>query len=284
MNRLHEVEKEQRSMKTLRSLTGVFEGLASMRIAQIKNQVLQATEFFDELWRIYSQLRVDDLFHFGRSQSDQKVLDKDLLILITAEGGLSGDIDQKLVDWMLSHYKASDQDIIVIGHHGVVQLAQASVAFKKYFKLPVKDKDINVSPLIKEMQQYRRTTVFYQQYVSLLVQDIKQIEVGTAIQQRGKTAGDGQDIISEQNYIFEPSAFAVVDHLESAMMRIALSQLILESKLAQYASRFRAMSAAHETAKDLLHSVTLEYNHANRSLKDERLREIVAGFKRAGRL
>ncbi len=280
MKRLLEVQKEQRSMKTLRELTGVFEGLASMRIAQIKNQVLQATEFFDELWRIYSQLRVDDLFHFGRSQSGEKILNKDLVILITAEGGLSGDIDQKLVNWMLTQYNATSQDIIVIGHHGAMQLAQVGIGFKKYFKLPVKDRDINVAPLIREMQQYRRTVVFYQQYISLMVQDVKQIEVGKAIQQQGKTAGGSQEIISEQTYIFEPSTFAVVDHLERSMMQIALSQLILESKLAQYASRFRAMSAAHETADDLVQTVNLEYNHAKRALRDERLREIVVGFKR----
>ncbi len=282
MKALHEVEREQRSMKTLRELTGVFEGLASMRIAQIKNQVLQATEFFEELWHIYTQLRVDNLFRFGRSQSDEKVIDKDLIILITAEGGLSGDIDQKLVNWMLTKHDKANQEIIVIGHHGAMQLAQAGIGFSKYFKLPVKDRDINVNPLIVEMQRHRRTIVYYQQYISLMVQDVKQIEIGKAIAQQGKTAGGSEDIISEETYIFEPSTYAVVDHLERSMMKIALSQLILESKLAQYASRFRAMSAAHDTARDLVKSTNIEYNHAKRALKDERLREIVMGFKRVG--
>lgn len=267
-------------MQTLSELTGVFEGLASMRIAQIKNEVLQATEFFDELWHIYTQLRVDSLFRFGRSQLEELVLSKDLFLLITAEGGLSGDIDQKLVNWMLTRYDPSRQDIIVIGHHGAMQLAQRGVVFTKYFKLPVKDRDINVTPLIKEIQKYRRTIVFYQQYISLMVQDVKQIEIGTAILQQAKTAGSAEDVISEQTYIFEPSTFAVIDHLERSMMHIALSQLMLESKLAQYASRFRAMSAAHDTARELVDDLNIQYNHAKRAIKDERLREIITGFRR----
>lgn len=275
-----EIEKRRSSMKTLSELTGVFEGLASMRIAQIKNEVLQATEFFDELWHIYTQLRVDSLFRFGRSQLEELVLSKDLFLLITAEGGLSGDIDQKLVNWMLTRYDPNRQDIIVVGHHGAMQLAQRGVAFTKYFKLPVKDRDINVTPLIKEIQKYRRTVVYYQQYVSLMVQDVKQIEIGTAILQQAKTAGNAEDVISEQTYIFEPSTFAVVDHLERSMMHIALSQLILESKLAQYASRFRAMSAAHDTARDLVTDLNVQYNHAKRAVKDERLKEIITGFRR----
>lgn len=280
MKSLREVEKERISMRMLRELTDVFEGLASMRIAQIKNQVIQATEFFDELWHIYTQLRVDTLFRFGRSQSENKVLDKDLIILITAEGGLSGDIDQKLVGWMLTKYQPAQQDIIVIGHHGAVQLSQAGATFKKYYKMPVKDRDINVTPLINEIQQYRKTTVFYQQYVSLMVQDVKQIELSKAIMQQGQTAGGGGDIISEQTYIFEPSTYSVVDHLERSMVQIALSQLILESKLAQYASRFRAMSMAHDTANDRVAAVNREYRSVRRALQDERLREIIAGFKR----
>ena len=78
MKRPNEIAREEMSMATLVELTSVFEGIASMRIAQIKNQVLQSTKFFDELWEIYSQLRVDSLFSFGRDQDDANVIDKEL--------------------------------------------------------------------------------------------------------------------------------------------------------------------------------------------------------------
>src|SRR5689334_3960430 len=98
MKRPNEIAREETSMATLVELTSVFEGIASMRIAQIKTQVLQSTKFFDELWAIYSQLRVDSLFSFGRDKKGaNSVIDKELYIIITAEGGFSGDIDQKLV-------------------------------------------------------------------------------------------------------------------------------------------------------------------------------------------
>ncbi len=56
MKRPNEIAREEVSMATLVELTSVFEGIASMRIAQTKNQVLQSTKFFDALWNIYSQL------------------------------------------------------------------------------------------------------------------------------------------------------------------------------------------------------------------------------------
>ena len=152
--------------------------------------------------------------------------------------------------------------------------------FKKYFTLPSKDKNINVLPLIKETRGYKGATVFYQTYVSLLVQEAKSIDLLTAVQEKGKEITPQEDIISDETYIFEPSTFDVVAHLERSMLQIALSQLILDSKLAQYASRFRAMSAAKDRADELHDDLTVLYNRTKRHIQDERLKEVVNGLRK----
>lgn len=279
--RPNEIEREEIAMGTLVELTSVFEGIASMRIAQIKNQVLQATQFFNELWQIYSQLHVSAIFGYGRNQSDEEIIDKELFIIITAEGGFSGDIDQKLIQLMLKSYDKEKNAIVVIGHHGAIQLAQRGIAYEKYFKLPTKDQNINVGPIIREVQRYRTTTVYYQEYVSLMVQDVKRIELSSAVTSKGKQVAEGEEIITEANYIFEPTTYDVVDHLERSMLQIAVSQLILDSKLAQYASRFRAMSASHTRADEAKGELHLDYNRAKRGIKDERLKEIINGMRKS---
>jgi len=284
VKRPQEIEKDIIGMQTLSELTSVFEGIASMRIAQIKNQVLQSQNYFDTLWQMYIQIRAGTPFAFGRhtlSDDETSVIDKELFIVITAEGGFSGDIDQKLISWMLKSYDKEKNDIIVIGHHGAIQLAQRGVSFKKYFKLPSKDQNINVTPIIREVQNYRSTNVFYQTYVSLTVQDVKRISLSSAVEDQGKDVEKSEEVINEATYIFEPSSFAVVDHLERSMMNIALSQVILESKLAQYASRFQAMSAAHNRANETVGEYKLMFNRARRAIKDERLKEIINGLRKA---
>ncbi len=211
MSRLQEIEKQMKGMQAMVEMSSVFEGIASMKIARIKNQVLQATLFFDELWNIYTQLRVDTLFRFGRNTRHSEIIDKELYIIITAEGGFSGDIDQKLVRYMLDNYDEKKNDIIVIGHHGAVQLAQKGVSFKKYFKLPTNDRNINVAPLIKYVQQYKSASVFYQEYVSLMVQDVRKIALANAVKSIGKNSEADEDIISEKTYIFEPSTYVLID-------------------------------------------------------------------------
>jgi ATP synthase F1 gamma subunit len=282
MRHPQDIAKEEASMATLVELTSAFEGIASMKIAQTKGWVLESTKFFNELWHIYSQLRVDALFNFGREHQDGKaVTDKELYIAITAEGGFSGDIDQKLIRKMLETYSAEKHDIVVIGRHGATQLRQRSTPYLKYYKLPEKDQNINVAPIINLVRRYSKTTVFYQEYLSLMSQDVKSIELGMAVKTRGGASAQDDEVISERTYIFEPSSYAVVAHLERSMMQIAISQLILESKLAQYASRFRAMSASHERSDESKADLHLEYNRAKRGVKDERLKEIINGMKKS---
>lgn len=279
MKRPKDIALEENDMRTIVGLTSAFESLASMKISQTKNQVLQSQVFFNELWGIYSQLRVDSLFRFGRGQSE-KVIKKDLFIAVTAEGGFSGDIDQRLITFMLKEHDPGKQDVVIIGHHGAIQLAQSGVAFLKYFKLPEKDNNINVQPLVQLIKTYQNTAVFYQSYETLTVQEIKKLELNSAVQIAGSLAASQAEEISEKTYIFEPSSFDVVAHLERSMMEITLSQVILDSKLAQYASRFRAMTVAKERASDSLSDLHLLYNRTKRNISDERLKEILNGRKK----
>jgi ATP synthase F1 gamma subunit len=278
MRRPSEIAREEMAMTTLVDLTNAFEGISSMRITQIKDQVLHSTKFFNELWVIYSQLSVDGQFGLGRDKS-VKHINKELNMIITGEGSFSGDIDQKLVELMLKTYDKEKNDIVVIGRHGATQLSQRNIAYKKYFKMPLSDSTINTVPLINLIQLYKSTRVFYQEYISLTVQDVKRIELSKAIEEKAANM-NSKNVISEETYIFEPSSYEVASHLERSMMQIALSQLIQESKLAQYASRFRAMSASNQKATESRDELHLSFNRSRRAAKDERLKEIINGLKK----
>ena len=116
-----------------------------------------------------------------------------------------------------------------------------------------------------------------------MVQDVKRIELSAAVAEQGKQSetNDKKEIITSDNTIFEPSMYRVIDHLERSMLQIAMSQLILDSKLAQYASRFRAMSASHERAEESQGDFRLELNRSIRAMKDQRLKEIINGLRKS---
>ena len=110
MRRPLEIKAEEASVRSVVSLTSALESLSSMQIAKTKNKVLISNQFFDEVWNIYKQIRVDVLFNFGRAPGETPI-DKELLILITAKGGLSGDIDQRLIRKVIAHYDEAKNDV-----------------------------------------------------------------------------------------------------------------------------------------------------------------------------
>lgn len=281
MKRPMEIAAEEKSMRTIVSLTSAFESLSSMKIMQTKSRVLISNQFFEEVWGIYKQIRMDVMFNFGR-KADEKPIEKELLILIMAEGGLSGDIDQRLIKSFKTHYDEAKNDIVVIGHHGSQLLNQQHIKQNYFFDLPKSD-SINVDPLLALIRKYRRSRVFYENYISLSQQTIKDLDLSEVVSRMGKIAdlnNVDSDKITERNYIFEPSPYMVAAHLETSILRLTLAQFIYDSRLAQLASRFQAMSAAKDRSTDEAASLHTQYSRAKRSLVDTRLKESLAGLKK----
>lgn len=270
------IEKEVNQVGTVSELTGIFESIASMRIGKIKDRVAKSQLFFAELWEIYTQLRVDPNDRLTGKNGPKR--DKpNVFLALTSEGGLSGDIDQRIVRTVLENIDPATTDLIVIGAHGATQFVQNHTKIKRYFRLPDIDQAIDVSPIVDELIGYTHPTVWFQRYISLSVQEVGRIDLLGRVRSLATGAEEQKtsEIISPRDYLFEPSVDDVVRYLESVMMEIALSQVILESRLAQFASRFTAMSAAKKRARELQVELAMSYHRARRGEADDRIKEIV---------
>jgi F0F1-type ATP synthase gamma subunit len=73
--------------------------------------------------------------------------------------------------------------------------------------------------------------------------------------------------------VFEPSLDQIIKIMESTMLLIALREVLLDSQLAQLASRFVAMLAAEEKAKKSRKSVGNAWHKALRDERDKQQRE-----------
>jgi ATP synthase F1 gamma subunit len=276
MKRPLAMQRDFEQIATIEGLTSVFESIASIHISQIKDKVQSSTAFFNQLWGIYSQLRVSkketerlSIQHNGRTA----------LVAVTSEGGLIGDIDDRIVHTMLQVYPGGTPDVIVIGSHGINLLARRGIKATKAYQLPDLEKGDTVRPLAELLGGYEHAIVYYQTYVSLMRQDIARIDLFSAVQTLGVESNASDEVISSQTYILEPSAEEIISYMESVMLGIALGQIILESKLAQYASRFNAMYSAKSKAGELRDDLGLALHRAKRAAIDERTKEILSGRK-----
>ncbi len=281
MRRASAIEKESQQIATVEDLTGVFESIASTQVAKVKNKVELSKQFFSLLWSRYSSIRIDPKTHItNRELGEGEAKSKQVFVIISAEAGLSGDIDLRLIETMLQDYDAETTDIVVLGTHGATQLTQHGIPYVRYFQVPETDKYIDVGPVIDAILPYSKVLVYYEEYVSLGVQEIKTIDLVSSMRNMSEDAGADDDIMTVQDTIFEPSLDDIADQMEMTMMTLALSQTILESSLAQAASRFNAMAIAKKRASDLLSDYSLEFHRAKRGESDRRLREVMVSLKK----
>lgn len=279
MGQANQIEKESRQIATVEDLTGVFESIASTQVAKVKNKVQLSTDFFKLLWKRYRSIRIDPSSRITERDDGNG---RQAFIIISAEAGLSGDIDLRLIETMLESYDEKTTDIIVLGSHGATQLKQRGIPYIRYFKVPETDKYIDVGPVIDAVVDYDRIAIYFAEYVSLGVQEVKTIDLISRMKDMTDDAED-EDTMTDMDTIFEPSLDEIADEMEQTMMTLALSQTILESNLAQAASRFNAMAVAKKRAGELLDDYTMAFHRAKRADSDRRMREVMISLKKKHR-
>ena len=279
MKRASAIKKDLLEVTTIQDLTSVFESIASIRIGKIKNKVMASKKFFSELWSIYTQLRADPKERITSLERKRTTEGKDqAFIVITSEGGLTGDIDERIISKVLADYDEKTTDIMVVGDHGIKLFAQHKTHISHFFRTPEAASYVDVSPMIDILLEYPQIKAYYETYVSLSVQETAKIDLIAAVRSMSDEVDVEEGTISSRDYVFEPSLPEIIWHMETTMLSLALSQVILESKLAQDASRFNAMNAAKEKAKEMVGDYKMTYNRAKRAEGDGRLKEVIASM------
>jgi F-type H+-transporting ATPase subunit gamma len=280
MRRASLVEKDMLGIGVLKDLTNVFESLASTQIAKVKTNAQAGQDFVNLLWERYTSLRIDPK---RRITSREGVGDngRKVLVLISAEAGLSGDLDMRMIETMQKEYDPHTTDIVVLGSHGANQLTQRGITYVKLFQVLESEQYIDVKPIIDVLMPYGTIAVYYEEYLSLGQQEVRRLDLVSSIKDMTDELEEGT--MTDQDTIFEPSIEEIAYQMESSMMSLALAQAILQSGLAQAASRFNAMTVAEDRASELLRDYVMEFHRAKRAESDRRLRETLVSIKKKRR-
>lgn len=264
------------STNSVSSIAHILENIASIRITQIKDEVLQSRDFFSRLWSMYGQLRVSDKDARANLATTATITanaqsNKKAVILITANAGLTGEVDTILINQVLAEVDPKTTDFFVLGMHGQSLLLQHNINPIKTLRFPEVGQAIDVSDLMQALVPYSTPTVYYPSYDSLSIQRVFSLELKSTVQKLGAQDRNlnQEEIIFKDNCIFEPSVVEVVAYLEQMMMSTILTEIILESNLAQLSSRFNAMNVASSKATDMAKNLQRRYVQLRRYESDE---------------
>ena len=92
-----------------------------------------------------------------------------------------------------------------------------------------------------------------------------------------RPAGEQEIDAAAIPYSFEPNAESILSALVPRAIEVEIFRAALENQAGEHAARMTAMESATRNTKDLIESLTLEYNRARQAAITTELVEIVSG-------
>jgi ATP synthase F1 gamma subunit len=279
MRRSINVRTDLEAVSTIEDLTEVFESIASLHISKIRDRVVASKDFFAELWQTYSGLRVNPKQQLKRAHAKKE----SVFVAVASQSKLSGQINEQVIAELIKGLSQKPgTEVILIGLKNTEALQKANAKVVGSFPLPQGDFNFNINEILATLNNYDKISVFYQTYESLKVQKIAHIDLVSTVRSLSENVSEEGETFSAQEYIFEPNLKEIADYMESIMLGVALIQIIMESKLSQYAARFNSMSAAKKRASELIGQFESEFYRSKRGEADERLKEMLKVARRIG--
>ena len=93
---------------------------------------------------------------------------------------------------------------------------------------------------------------------------------------RPDEAASGELAVTNE-FLFEPDKGALLERLVPMYVDISILRSLYESQASELGARMTAMDAATKNAKEMIESLTLQYNKARQAAITKELMEIIGG-------
>lgn len=246
MNDSHVINEIQR-LERLQEVTETYKILAATNSRRIRGSVLANRDFHERLNKIFTEIGAayrEDLERLRAQERKKAKLHalkhngKTVLMLLSANTGLYGDILPRTLNEFVHEAKTSTADLVIVGKRGKFFFEEALPGRPyTYYEFP--DNRIayeDVRPVVERLSQYERALVFHGQFRNRLIQDVHISEAsGTAfpVEHKEGVARSQKGV----RYFFEPSLAVIFSFFQNEVFASLIEQIFHESQLAKLVSR-----------------------------------------------
>ncbi len=267
------------AVKNIKQITRAMQFVAASKLKRAQDATLAARPYSDKLDEVLADLAAvldgDD-----HPLLDEREGGKRLLVLVTTDRGLAGPLNTNTIRFASRAITEDKGDlaVVTVGRKGRDAMRRAGVPMEAHFAgFGDRPAFADVLPLARLITDdflagtYGRVDLIYSRFVSTLNQ---RPETFPLLPIRASEDTEG---IPGNQFIFEPSAAAVLERLVPRYIATRLFQAVLEGKASEESSRMVAMKNATENAEDLIEDLTLSYNKVRQSNITREMIEIASG-------
>ena len=284
MATLRDIQRRIRSVQSTQKITRAMKLVAAAKLRRAQERIISARPYASKMAELLGNLvsgaeAADGAAHPLLVQREGP---RRQIVVITADRGLAGAFNSNILrraSELLRESSAAEVTLVVVGR-------KARDFFRRR-AFTVRRDLIGFWDRLAYSHATELADYFMQQYldhevdeVVLLYNEFRSVAVQRPVRvtllpiPRTGTAGETAETI---DYIYEPSAEAILGDLLPRHVRMQVWRALMESVAGEHGARMTAMEAATKNAKEMIGVLTIQYNKARQEKITKELLDIVGG-------
>lgn len=268
-----DIRRRIKSVKNTSQITKAMQMVAASKMRKAQLRALNGRPYADELAKMLAALALAG----GSAElhpllQERKETKRELVLVVSTDKGLCGALNTNLLR-ELNKFDPAKTTFVAIGRKGAQYLGRLKRELAAEFELKeaftfLECKQATKFCIEKFLTgEVDKVTVAFTDFISTLRQepklkqvlpvksfDLAELEGSTEAARKTEAAAGATE------YLFEPSASGVLEHLVPHYVHFSVYQMVLESRASEHSARMVAMKNATDNAKQLIKDLTLEYN------------------------
>lgn len=294
-----EIKTKIKSTQNMRKVTRALEMVSASKIRKAQDQMKAS--------RPYARLMRKVIAHVAQANTEfshpfliqRENVSRVAFIVVSTDRGLCGGLNSNLFRKLLPQVqewqsKGAQVDVVAIGQKAVsffrrIKGVNLVGSVTHLGERPTLEQLVGVIKVVLDAYTANgldRVFLAYNDFINTMTQ---RPTVGALLplplvaQEMGEQAAGGAaaDIKLEQthdwDYIYEPDAGAVLEHVLGRYVESVVYQGVLENLASEHAARMVAMKSASDNANKVIAELTLIYNKARQAAITQEISEIVGG-------
>ena len=283
MATLREIKRRINSIKNTSKITKAMKMVAASKLRRLQTRLIQTRPYARNMEIVISNLSaaITEKEQFPLLQiRPRKVIE---VLVISADRGLCGSFNANIIketNRITSELKQEsfDYTLSVIGKKARDYYTRRNVPLRKEWTglsgtVTYEEASEIAKAFIDDYVQgaFDELRIVYNEFESALIQRIRQITLFPI------TPKKFEDVTQTVEYLYEPSIDAILRVLLNRYIYTEFFRILLESNTSEEAARMVAMENATQNARDMIGSLTLQYNKERQSVITKEMLDIIGG-------
>ncbi len=280
MANLKEIRNRISSIGSTMQITSAMKMVSAAKLKKAQDAITHMRPFSNKLTELLQNLSATLDADDGGVYTQQRDVKKVLLVAITSNRGLCGSFNSSVIKEVkhiaATKYNGKEVTVLTIGKKGNDLLS-------KEFEIYADKGDIfddlnfaNVAAIAEDLMdqfvndKYDIIKIVYNRFKNAATQIITEEQFLPILPL-------DTEVVSNTDYIFEPSKHEIVKGLIPKSLKTQLFKAIRDSYAAEHGARMTAMHKATDNATELRDELLLIYNKARQAAITNEILEIVGG-------